>query len=123
MREVYDEMEEQRLRDNGFNTSSDDSPIDEKDDVEKQKLKKLKSKRKKMMKGRYLFKIKFCGHTQRVDKCLMARLMMGGVLMFVIISMLVMMYRFDQTHMKDRKNFKPKKIENNDGEVENLGTI
>ena len=42
MREVYDEMEEQRLRDMGFNTSSDDSPVDENDDEEKIKLKKLK---------------------------------------------------------------------------------
>lgn len=42
MREVYDEMEEQRLRDEGFNTSSDDSPIDDNEDMEKQKLKKLK---------------------------------------------------------------------------------
>lgn len=49
-----------------------------------------------MLKGRYLFKIDFCGYKQRVDKCLMARLMMGGVLIFIIISMLVMMYNVDK---------------------------
>ena len=59
-----------------------------------------------MVRGRYLFKIDICGYKQKVDKCLAARLMMGGVLIFVIISMLVMMYNFDQTHMKDRKRFK-----------------